>query len=223
MTTQAMAGNKLNDAMGPPEVEMIENHEGQDHETKLDSTAYEHQILSTTPKTRAEKALMLKADLCIVPLAALCYLVSYMVRLALSHSQQFLICAPQDRNNIGNARLMDWQQDISLSDSQYYNVTSLFCKRREAHLTAYLPSACTLLTLYSCRIYTVHVPRKHSRLFPPTSTHDRRCGGHVWSSSHLSFCRQKLRRRLGNSFPDGLLPVHGPELGGLHSILVPTE
>ena len=73
--------SKREDGPGSLTVEMVENN---DHE-KFNSNAYEHQGEATLGKTKEQKALVLKTDLCIVPLAALCYLVSYMVQLALSH------------------------------------------------------------------------------------------------------------------------------------------
>lgn len=34
----------------------------------------------------------------------------------------------KDRGNIGNARLMGLQSDLHITDGQFYNVLSLYCK-----------------------------------------------------------------------------------------------
>jgi len=33
----------------------------------------------------------------------------------------------QDRNNIGNARVMGMQKDLHLTDKQFFNCLSMFC------------------------------------------------------------------------------------------------
>lgn len=76
-----MAISKVEDTLEASDVEMIENYRGPDNEKKFDEDAYNAQNLPRMGKTKIEKTLLLKADLCIVPLAALAYLVSYLVRL----------------------------------------------------------------------------------------------------------------------------------------------
>ncbi|RDW65994.1 hypothetical protein BP6252_09629 [Coleophoma cylindrospora] len=56
-----------------------------------------------------EKRLLLKMDLSIVPLLACSFFIAYM-----------------DRNNLGNARIMGMQEDLHLSDEQYFNCLTMF-------------------------------------------------------------------------------------------------
>lgn len=70
-------------ALETSDVEMIEHHRGEDDAKIVYSDGYGPQGLRTGRKTKAERTLLLKADMCIAPLAALCYLVSYLVSLAL--------------------------------------------------------------------------------------------------------------------------------------------
>jgi hypothetical protein len=81
-----MGADKV-DGVGSPDVEMIENHGGIDDVKKGYPDAYLAPDSNTRLKSKAEKRLLLKADVCIVPLAALCYLVSYLVSFTLSHLQ----------------------------------------------------------------------------------------------------------------------------------------
>ncbi|KAM0449603.1 hypothetical protein ACHAO4_007268 [Trichoderma viride] len=104
-----MATSKAEDTLEASNVEMIENGRRPDNEKNFDEDVYNAQSLHRIGKTKVEKTLLRKADLCIVPLAALAYLVSYL-----------------DRNNIGNARLMGWQKSIDMSDSQFSDISSLF-------------------------------------------------------------------------------------------------
>lgn len=76
-----MATSKVENTLEASNVEMIENCKRPDNEKNFDEDAYNAQILPRMGKTKIEKTLLLKADLCIVPLAALAYLVSYLVRL----------------------------------------------------------------------------------------------------------------------------------------------
>ncbi|KAH8699107.1 major facilitator superfamily domain-containing protein [Talaromyces proteolyticus] len=61
------------------------------------------------PKTSAEKRLLLKADLVILPLAAFGYFAAYM-----------------DRNNFGNAKVMGFATDLHLSPNEYYSCLTIF-------------------------------------------------------------------------------------------------
>ncbi|OKL59506.1 hypothetical protein UA08_05034 [Talaromyces atroroseus] len=58
---------------------------------------------------KAQKSLLWKLDLVILPLLSLSYLIAYL-----------------DRNNIGYARLMGLQNDLDLSSQQFYNVVMVF-------------------------------------------------------------------------------------------------
>ncbi|KAH8808685.1 major facilitator superfamily domain-containing protein [Xylogone sp. PMI_703] len=60
-------------------------------------------------KSKVERRLVLKADLLILPFAALIFFVAYL-----------------DRNSIGNARLMGIQKDLKMSNYQYYNCLTIF-------------------------------------------------------------------------------------------------
>ncbi|KIX01451.1 uncharacterized protein Z518_09177 [Rhinocladiella mackenziei CBS 650.93] len=60
-------------------------------------------------ESQAQKSLLWKLDLVILPLLALSYLMAYM-----------------DRNNIGYARLMGLQEGLNLSDQQFYNIIMVF-------------------------------------------------------------------------------------------------
>lgn len=76
-----MAASKTQDTLEASNVEMIENNREPDNEKSLDENVYDAQALHRMGKRKIEKTLLRKADLCIVPLAALAYLVSYLVRL----------------------------------------------------------------------------------------------------------------------------------------------
>lgn len=75
-----MASSKAEDTLEASNVEMIENNRGPDNEKSFDEDAYNAQDLLGMGKKKIEKRLLRKVDLCIVPLAALAYLVSYLVR-----------------------------------------------------------------------------------------------------------------------------------------------
>lgn len=77
-----MATSKVKDTPEASNIEMIENNRRLDDEKNLDEDAYNAQDLHRMGKRKIEKTLLRKADLCIVPLAALAYLVSYLVSLA---------------------------------------------------------------------------------------------------------------------------------------------
>lgn len=76
-----MATSKAEDTLEASNVEMIENGRRPDNEKNFDEDVYNAQSLHRIGKTKVKKTLLRKADLCIVPLAALAYLVSYLVRL----------------------------------------------------------------------------------------------------------------------------------------------
>ncbi|OAL33794.1 hypothetical protein AYO20_06970 [Fonsecaea nubica] len=64
---------------------------------------------TTPPKSREERRLVLKADLLIVGMTSLVFLVNQW-----------------DRGNIGNARVMGFQRDLNMSNGQFYNAVSLY-------------------------------------------------------------------------------------------------
>jgi hypothetical protein len=108
----------------------------------VESISYDEKFLSTAyvadtardshHKSKAERRLVLKADCLIVPLAALIYFVAYLVRelpcIKENTYQQYILIHNQDRNSIGNARLMGLQADLDMNDDQYFNCLMLFCK-----------------------------------------------------------------------------------------------
>ncbi|OAL28541.1 hypothetical protein AYO22_02735 [Fonsecaea multimorphosa] len=76
---------------------------------------------NTAPKkSRAERKLVFKADLLIVGLTSLVFLVNQWPVEALSIDDE------QDRGNIGNARVMGFQKDLHISNGQFYNAISLY-------------------------------------------------------------------------------------------------
>ncbi|EXJ68747.1 uncharacterized protein A1O5_08541 [Cladophialophora psammophila CBS 110553] len=66
-------------------------------------------VRTTLPKSKEEKALVRKADILILPLLSGSILFAYL-----------------DRGNIGNARIMGLQEDINLSNGQYFNCLMMF-------------------------------------------------------------------------------------------------
>ncbi|KAI2694765.1 hypothetical protein CBS147372_9604 [Penicillium roqueforti] len=65
--------------------------------------------LDTPEEVSAQKSLVRKLDIIILPLLSLSYLMAYI-----------------DRNNIGYARLMGLQEELHLTDSQFYNAVMIF-------------------------------------------------------------------------------------------------
>jgi hypothetical protein len=119
------------------DIEQLERTESALHEKPL-STAY---IADTDPnshhKSAVERRLVLKCDLVIVPLAALiyfgAYLVSYEPTILSSNSAN----QPQDRNSIGNAKIMGLLKDLHISAQGYYNCATMFCMRILGHRRLY--------------------------------------------------------------------------------------
>ncbi|KFY91883.1 hypothetical protein V500_04415 [Pseudogymnoascus sp. VKM F-4518 (FW-2643)] len=62
-----------------------------------------------TEKSKAERKLLLKADLVILPICSVVWWVTYL-----------------DRNSIGNARIMGVQKDLHMTDDQFYNCLTMF-------------------------------------------------------------------------------------------------
>ncbi|PNP45059.1 hypothetical protein TGAMA5MH_03108 [Trichoderma gamsii] len=74
-----MVTGKTEDTLAASNVEMIENNRRPDNEKNFDEDAYNTQHLLRMGKLKIEKILLRKADLCIVPLAALAYLVFHIL------------------------------------------------------------------------------------------------------------------------------------------------
>ncbi|KAK6373585.1 hypothetical protein LTS17_008077 [Exophiala oligosperma] len=66
-------------------------------------------LFDTPEEVAAQKSMLRKLDLILLPLVSLSYLMAYI-----------------DRNNIGYARLMGLQKDLKLSGSQFYNSVMVF-------------------------------------------------------------------------------------------------
>ena len=73
-----------------------------------------------------EKRLLRKADSVILPLASLSYFASYLVRSSSFHNISLLTIL-QDRNSIGNARLMGLERDLGMHGNQFYDCLTMFC------------------------------------------------------------------------------------------------
>ncbi|EHY61237.1 hypothetical protein HRR83_009578 [Exophiala dermatitidis] len=65
--------------------------------------------MRTDEERRAEKRLLRKLDMVILPMMSISYLMAYL-----------------DRNNIGYARLMGLQEDLRITDGRFYNVIMVF-------------------------------------------------------------------------------------------------
>lgn len=76
------------------------------------------------------KKLLRKLDAVLLPLLALAYLLAYMVSLpsrVFRCTHAMTDTGWQDRNNIGNARIMGLETNLHLSSQQYYNSVMVFC------------------------------------------------------------------------------------------------
>ncbi|KAL4802817.1 major facilitator superfamily domain-containing protein [Aspergillus unguis] len=76
---------------------------------RLDQFEDPDEGLSKEEKAKIDRALLWKLDLKLVPWLSLLYLVSFL-----------------DRTNIGNAKIVDLQEDIGMSDSQYNSALTIF-------------------------------------------------------------------------------------------------
>lgn len=98
----------------------------------------EKEFLATEPELtaeekRLERSLVLKADILIVGMTSLVFLVNQWVSATDAFfydegEKQILSLFIQDRGNIGNARVMGLQKDLNISNDQFYNAVSLYCK-----------------------------------------------------------------------------------------------
>lgn len=115
---------------------------------------------SSHNKSKQERRLVLKCDLLLLSLAILIYLVTSWVRpLSLKNMACMTDCYAQDRNNIGNARLMGLQEQLHMSNKDFYNAVMMYCE--------------------SCKSSTHHhsnegqMSATSSSCSPPTSSFDR--------------------------------------------------
>ena len=119
------------------DIEHVVSVDTVEHEKAAASTVYtgDHST-NVHHKSPTERKLVLKAQVLITTLAALIYFVAYLVRhLPFSFwLRRRLNPWPnssndplQDRNSIGNARVMGLQKDLKLTPNQYYNVLTMFC------------------------------------------------------------------------------------------------
>lgn len=98
----------------------------------------EKEFLATEPELtaeekRLERSLVLKADILIVGMTSLVFLVNQWVSFNDApfydkRKKLILSLFKQDRGNIGNARVMGLQKDLNISNDQFYNAVSLYCK-----------------------------------------------------------------------------------------------
>lgn len=87
---------------------------------------------------KAERRLVWKQDLVILPLLAFAFFFAYVVSDTVAPAfclfgdrrtvADRLVCLLQDRGQIGNARLMGLQKDLNLSADEYYNTLLVFCE-----------------------------------------------------------------------------------------------
>lgn len=91
--------------------------------------------MRTDEERRAEKRLLRKLDMVILPMMSISYLMAYLVRahhlpaiISMGLLNSPIIFGRQDRNNIGYARLMGLQEDLRITDGRFYNVIMVFCK-----------------------------------------------------------------------------------------------
>ncbi|KAI1608237.1 retrograde regulation protein 2 [Exophiala viscosa] len=81
-------------------------------EEHTDNVEVQTSQVPSKEELQAQKSLLWKLDLVILPLLSLSYLLAYM-----------------DRNNVGYSRLMGLQKALKLSDKQFYNVVMVFCEK----------------------------------------------------------------------------------------------
>lgn len=113
---------------------MVDSEEAAQERAANSANAYVANHEGSHHKTNEERALVRKADLVIVPLCALLYLVAYLVRLrpwAMTRLtclvSRILIAWFQDRNSIGNSRILGLEDDLGMSPKQFSDCVSLFC------------------------------------------------------------------------------------------------
>jgi hypothetical protein len=145
-------------------------------------------------KSKQEKRLLLKMDLSIVPLLACSFFIAYMVRSLFpfcSKTANFM----KDRNNLGNAQIMGMQEDLHLSNEQFFNCLMMFCE-----LSPNKPLNRTVLfkpNSISRGIHGIHASResRNASYWPATSARDR---GHIlWCLWDLPGGCEKLCRGHG--------------------------
>lgn len=96
-------------------------------EEKAGALDVERDFSQPPSKTSAEKRVILKQDLAIVLSLAGCYFFAYLVCSGSPLSWSSPLTFYQDRGAIGNARIMGFQKDLQLSNSQFFNCLMMFC------------------------------------------------------------------------------------------------
>lgn len=89
--------------------------------------ASNNEVSTRNARSKLEKSLLLKMDVSILPLLGLSFFVVYMVRDVLVCIDWTSADFKQDRNNLGNARIMGMQTDLGFSNEQFYNCLMVFC------------------------------------------------------------------------------------------------
>lgn len=84
--------------------------------------ARSHEHVRRTP---LERSLLRKADLVMIPIVSVVYLVTYLV--CRSRFRQANAHGKQDRNCIGNAAIMGLVKDLHMSADQLYDCLMAFC------------------------------------------------------------------------------------------------
>jgi hypothetical protein len=150
-------------------------------------------------KSKQEKRLLLKMDLSIVPLLACSFFIAYMVRPLFPFSSK-TANFKKDRNNLGNARIMGMQEDLHLSDEQFFNCLMMFCELLpNKPLDRIVPFKSNSI---SRGIYGIHASResRNASYWPTASAWDR---GHIlWCLWDLPGGCEKLCRCHGAAGSD---------------------
>jgi hypothetical protein len=127
------------------DVELVEDVPGTKQILSSEKAFTGHGAGEAVARSKAEKSLVLKLDLTIVPLSTLIYFVAYL-----------------DRNSIGNARLMGLEKDLGLSSEQFYNCLVSRLPHASPHRTETnaLPLPCCVEHVLR-RVHRLYVARKH--------------------------------------------------------------
>ena len=112
------------------------DHATKDLEMHVDADRIEVPSEHSHHKSKQERRLVIKQDLVIVALLSGCFFFAYLV----SHPPRiymdpdsFKLTTEQDRGNLGNARAMGFQEDLHLTDQQFFNCLMMFCKFRNGY------------------------------------------------------------------------------------------
>ena len=145
-----------------PEVQEIEGLSGNPDKLELDSQGDIPDASHVIDK-KAERTLKLKSDFLLLPIMSLTYLTAYLVcySSAIASVPPILTGFIQDRNNLGNAKIMTFAQDTHLTAQQFYNCLTIFCKSRQ-WLRAHDSWGVMLTSLFlpRCGVHDLHARRK---------------------------------------------------------------